>query len=168
MIIDETEDDVVLTLQYLQKVGLLEVVSEDEYFLTELPSLIGSETDWAAKKRKYQEQQKLNATKTMSLECHNEVRQGKDIEIDKDKEGELNRATSLTFYGEYQNVRLTDDEYNSLMDKLKTHTQIMIDKLSRYIKSTGKNYQSHYATIFNWYEQDKEKLALIKDDKVGL
>lgn len=48
LIIDETEDDIMLTLQYLQKVGLLEVISEEEYFLTELPSLIGSETDWAA------------------------------------------------------------------------------------------------------------------------
>ena len=52
------------------------------------------------------------------------------------------------------------------MDKLKEHTQIMIDKLSRYIKSTGKDHQSHYATILNWYEQDKEKLARIKDRKV--
>ena len=66
LIIDETEDDIMLTLQYLQKVGLLEVISEEEYFLTELPSLIGSETDWAAKKRKYREQQKINASRTMN------------------------------------------------------------------------------------------------------
>lgn len=62
-------------------------------------------------------------------------------------------------YGEYQNVCLTDDEYNGLKDKLQDHTNIMIDKLSRYIKSTGKKYQSHYATILNWYEQDKDKLS---------
>lgn len=35
----------------------------------------------------------------------------------------------------------------------------MIDKLSRYIKSSGKDYQNHYATILNWYEQDKHKLS---------
>lgn len=39
----------------------------------------------------------------------------------------------------------------------------MIDKLSRYIKSTGRNYQNHYATILNWYEQDKEKLSKNKE-----
>ena len=44
----------------------------------------------------------------MSLECHNEVLQEK--EIDKDKEGELNRVNSLTFYGEYQNIHLTNEE----------------------------------------------------------
>ena len=51
LVIDETEDDIVLTLQYLERVGLLEVVSEDEYFLTELPNLIGFETGWASKKK---------------------------------------------------------------------------------------------------------------------
>ena len=56
LVIDETEDDIVLTLQYLERVGLLEVVSEDEYFLTELPNLIGSETDWVSKKRQYRKQ----------------------------------------------------------------------------------------------------------------
>ena len=157
LIIDETEDDIMLTLQYLQKVGLLEVISEDEYFLTELPSLIGSETDWAAKKRKYREQQKINVSRTMTLECHKEVRQEK--EIDKDKEGELEKVTSPIFYGEFKNISLTSDEYNSLQDKLKGYNQIMIDKLSRYIKSSGKDYQNHYATIPNWYEQDKHKLS---------
>lgn len=34
----------------------------------------------------------------------------------------------------------------------------MIEKLSRYIKSSGKDYQDHYVTILNWYEQDKDKL----------
>ena len=35
----------------------------------------------------------------------------------------------------------------------------MIEKLSRYIKSAGKDYQDHYVTILNWYEQDKDKLT---------
>ena len=28
-----------------------------------------------------------------------------------------------------------------------------------YIKSSGQDYQDHYVTILNWYEQDKEKLT---------
>ena len=34
----------------------------------------------------------------------------------------------------------------------------MINKLSRYMKSSGKTYQNHYATILNWYDKDKDKL----------
>ena len=35
----------------------------------------------------------------------------------------------------------------------------MIEKLSRYIKSSGKYYKDHYVTILNWYEEDKDKLT---------
>ena len=43
---------------------------------------------------------------------------------------------------------------------------MMIGKLSRYIKSTGKTYQDHYVTIHNWYEQDKDKLSQKKTGKI--
>lgn len=42
----------------------------------------------------------------------------------------------------------------------------MINKVSRYIKISGKTYKDHYATILNWYEQDKEKLAQKNGSKV--
>lgn len=78
------------------------------------------------------------------------------VSIDK---GRVEQDTPFSFYGEYKNIRLTDEEYRKLKDKLQGHTDMMIEKLSRYIKSTGKTYQDHYVTILNWYEQDKEKLT---------
>ena len=69
-------------------------------------------------------------------------------------------------YGEFQNVNLSDEEYQRLKEKLKSHTNTMIEKLSRYIKSSGKTYQDHYVTILNWYEQDKEKLSQKKTGKI--
>ena len=62
-------------------------------------------------------------------------------------------------YGEYKNIRLTDEEYQKLQEKMQGHIDTMIEKLSRYIKSSGKDYKDHYVTILNWYEQDKEKLT---------
>lgn len=62
--IDETDDDVMVTINYLINQGLLEVVTEnDEYYLTEIPNLIGSETAWAEKKRRYRQ----NKQRTLSL-----------------------------------------------------------------------------------------------------
>jgi len=34
----------------------------------------------------------------------------------------------------------------------------MMEKLSRYMKSSGKTYQDHYATLLHGYEKDKEEL----------
>lgn len=85
------------------------------------------------------------------------------VSIDK---GRVEQATPFSFYGEYKNIRLTEEEYRKLKDKLQGHTDMMIEKLSRYIKSTGKTYQDHYVTILNWYEQDKDKLSQKKTGKI--
>lgn len=163
--IDETDDDVMVTVNYLINQGLLEVVTEnDEYYLTEIPNLIGSETAWAEKKRRYRQ----NKQRTLSLMSPTHVRQEieieiekeieKDIEIDKDREGEIDKKSTPIFYGEFKNVRLSKEEYHKLKDKLQSHTDTMIENLSRYMKSSGKTYKDHYVTILNWYEEDKDKL----------
>ena len=52
--IDETEDDVMVTVNYIVAQGLMEIITEnDEYFLTEIPSLIGSETASTRRSRKH-------------------------------------------------------------------------------------------------------------------
>ena len=88
--IDETDDDVMVTVNYLINQGLLEVVTEnDEYYLTEIPNLIGSETAWAEKKRRYRQ----NKQRTLSLMSPTHVRQEIeiDIELDKEREGEIEK-----------------------------------------------------------------------------
>jgi len=87
------------------------------------------------------------------------------VSIDK---GRVEQDTPFSFYGEYKNIRLTEEEYRKLKEKLQGHTDMMIEKLSRYIKSTEKTYQDHYVTILNWYEQDKEKLTQKKDSSKSI
>ena len=88
------------------------------------------------------------------------------VSIDEGRVEQGNHNPPSSFYGEYKNIRLTEEEYRKLKDKLQGHTDMMITKLSRYIKSTGKTYQDHYVTILNWYEQDKDKLSQKKTGKI--
>ena len=56
-------------------------------------------------------------------------------------------------YGEYQNVLLSDSD----LEKLKAEIpgwEAMIDRLSGYMKSTGKVYKDHLATMRNWNRRD--------------
>ena len=162
--IDEKEDDVMVTVNYLIAQNLMEIIVEnDEYFLTEIPSLIGSETASTRRSRKSREQKMLQCNTTATLmqqNCNTEIEIEKEIDIELEKEGEMKkRPLPHSFYGEYKNIRLTDEEYKKLQDKLQAHTDIMIEKLSRYIKSKGTDYKDHYVTILNWFEQDREKLS---------
>lgn len=58
-----------------------------------------------------------------------------------------------TAYGSYQNVFLTTEELSALQ-KEAPHYQEYIEKLSRYMVSSGKQYANHAATIRSWALQD--------------
>jgi hypothetical protein len=57
-------------------------------------------------------------------------------------------------YGEFENVLLTVEEYEKLLNTLGNQTQSYIDRLDGYIASKGVKYKSHYATILNWWRKD--------------
>lgn len=164
--IDEKEDDVMVTVNYLMAQNLMEIIAEnDEYFLTEIPSLIGSETASTRRSRKSREQKALQCNTNAALgnllqqNRNGDIEKEIDIELEKEGEKEKDKILPPILFGEYKNIRLTDEEYQKLKDKLQGHTEIMIEKLSRYIKSKGTDYKDHYVTILNWYEQDKDKLT---------
>jgi len=60
-------------------------------------------------------------------------------------------------YGEFNNVLLTDEEYQKLVTRFGvTGTTERIEGLSLGIESKGYKYQSHYATILAWEKRDKK------------
>ena len=62
-------------------------------------------------------------------------------------------------YGRYQNVFLTDEELADLQASFPAVWEQYIEKLSEYMASTGKRYQSHAATIRRWAGEDAKKAA---------
>ena len=58
-----------------------------------------------------------------------------------------------TAYGSYQNVFQTAEELSALQSEV-PHYQEYIEKLSRYMASSGKQYANHAATIRSWALQD--------------
>lgn len=58
-----------------------------------------------------------------------------------------------TAYGSYQNVFLTAEELSALQSEV-PHYQEYIEKLSRYMASSGKQYANHAAAIRSWALQD--------------
>lgn len=61
-------------------------------------------------------------------------------------------------YGEYQNVLLSDSEYQKLKDEFPDDYAGRIEILSEYIASSGKAYKSHLATLRMWAKKDWKKL----------
>ena len=58
-------------------------------------------------------------------------------------------------HGTYENVLLTDDEYQKLKDKFPNADE-RIDYFSERIKAKGYTYKSHYAAILSWAKKDEQ------------
>lgn len=158
--LDEDVKDVKATIDFLIKYGLMVELSDTENALIEVEKNIGSEASSAARVRKFRE--KTSQCNDSALQCNgNSVtslrRYREDIEQDKylDKSEKKPPApeSNISLFGTYQNVRLSDTELQNL--KLKYEDwQDKINNLSSYMKSSGKEYSSHYATICKWAEED--------------
>ena len=88
--LDEKEENVQITIQYLLKSGLLEMCSDEEYYLPDTKDSTGCETAVASRVRKHRERKKAlqcntNVTQVKQL-CNGEIEKEleKDIEIEKE------------------------------------------------------------------------------------
>ncbi|MGL5723325.1 phage replisome organizer N-terminal domain-containing protein [Cetobacterium sp.] len=87
--IDEDTDNVAVTLNFLTKCGLVEVIDDKEILLTKVPESIGKESESAERVRNHREKKKL-----LALQCNTSVTNSNtEIEIDTDIEKESDTKT---------------------------------------------------------------------------
>lgn len=96
--LDEDEDNVKMTLAFLQRQKLIEMVSEDEYLLPQCQSMTGIESTSAERVRKHRLKQKeeqkalqcntdvTDSNKNVTTEIEKEKEIEKELELDKDKD----------------------------------------------------------------------------------
>lgn len=148
LVLDEDVNIVRLTLSAIVNMGLVEQWENDTLYMVAMQNLIGSETAVAERVRKHREKQKL-------LQCNTEVTNGNTyIEIEKkEKSKEINKEKKerKKSYGEYENVKLLDKEYQSLIsDYGSSFTDEIIKYLDEYIEMKGAKYKSCYMAIRKW------------------
>ena len=141
-------------LQIFLKLGLVEVLDSGTFYMSNIELLIGQSSTEAERKRAARLQNKaLSALRTSG--GHLSDIRPPEIEIELEKEIEKGRFARA--YGRYQNVFLTDEELADLQASFPTVWGQYIEKLSEYMASTGKRYQSHAATIRRWAGEDAKK-----------
>lgn len=136
MELDEDSENVKMTLSFLQKYKLIQIIAQDEYELTRCDEMVGQLSDAALRKRRSREKQKQLACDNVTKESHY-IEIEKDIyieekKIDLEKEmkeirsyykGTKDKATAdkklpklINKYGKEQLIRAIE-RYNSFMDK---------------------------------------------------
>ena len=133
-------------LQIFLKLGLVEVLDSGTFYMSNIELLIGQSSTEAERKRAARLQNKaLSAPRTNGGHLS-------DI-----RPPEIEKGHPAHAYGRYQNVFLTDGELADLQASFPAVWEQYIEKLSEYMASTGKRYQSHAATIRRWAGEDAKK-----------
>ena len=157
--IDEDVDNVKVTMAFLINNGLIEETEQDHFVMTETIKCIGSESSSAERVRKHREikkekEEQLKLEEQKALQCNTDVTNcNTEIDIEKrEKKEELdNKKKDIKKkYGEYQNVKLTDKEYQSLVSDYGSSADEIITYLDEYIEMKGTKYKSCYLAIRKW------------------
>lgn len=162
-VVTNTNIDIVRSaMKIFIELHMIDVFDDQTIYMNEVEKYIGSETQWAEKKRV--QRAKADNVLKLSSKCPTEI----DIEIEKELELEKEDicaspaeptkppAPKKHKYGEYKNVLLSDEDYEKLQNEFPMDYEQRIERLSSYIASTGKSYKNHLATIRNWARKDGE------------
>lgn len=172
-----------LALQTFEKFGMIEII---DHVIT-IPNWGKHQNlDQLENKKNYMKNYMKNyREKQVSLTCKtNSKTNGKtnsktnvsqadkdiDKEEDKEKEEDIDKDIFVSDetksshkknvrhkHGDYDNVLLSDEEYEKLKVEFPEDYQDRIERLSEYMASTGKTYKNHLATIRCWAKKEQPK-----------
>ena len=145
-------------LRLFMELGLVEVLNDGAFYMSNIELLIGqSSTEGERKRRARMELQKI--PQAIADICPPEIEIKKEIDIESEKERYTGQPTPAV-YGRYKNIFLTDTELEALKNELPEKWSFYVERLSEYMASKGKSYDNHAATIRRWAVSDTEKAAV--------
>lgn len=89
LVIDENVEDIKITLIFLESKGLLTKINDRDYFLEQVPEMVGSETASTRRSRKHRELRGLHCN-TIATTCNGDIDIEKDIDTDIEKDVDEN------------------------------------------------------------------------------
>ena len=181
LVLDEDEENVKVTMQYLEAKGLLKRMDDHEFLLTEVPFLIGSETDKAElmRRKRAQERLKLGNNVTAMLpdvtKCYTEKEIEKEkeieieIEIDKEKRERIDYQQIVDMYNDTcvsfpRLTTLSEARKKAIKARLNVYSLEDFKKLFELAESStflkGGNNRNWSAT-FDWLIKDSNMAKVL-------
>lgn len=171
--LDENEENVQITIQYLLKSGLLEMCSNEEYYLPDTKDSTGCETAVAGRVRKHRERKKAlqcNADVTQVKQlCNGEIE--KELEIDKEIDKEIDNKCASTKQKRKRFVKptISDIEQYCSEKNISINAQQFIDYYESNGWKVGRNSMKDWqATVRRWASNNYGKKKNSKEDAINV
>ena len=166
LMIDENVEDIKITLLFLESKGLLTRKNDRDYFLEQVPEMVGSETASARRVRKFRENQ-------LALQCNNDVtKRNGDIDIEKDIDTEIEKDIDenpvALIVEEYQSrIAPLDGTQFELLKEFITldgmEAKVVLKAIGLAADNGKRNFSYIRAILTNWKNDGVLTIAAVKE-----
>jgi predicted phage replisome organizer len=145
-------DHVRSAVKVFTELGMMEQFDDGTLYMNQIEKLIGHETEWAEKKRRYREQLQGTPEEDIVLALSDKSkRQSKSKSKSKSKREE----DVMTQSGDSHDISPSPTRYNNLVDKYgKAVVDDYVQRVKDYADSKGKRYKNYVAAASNWLKKD--------------
>ena len=164
LVIDENIEDIKITLIFLESKGLLTKKSDRDYFLEQVPEMVGSETASARRVRKFRENK-------LALQCNTDEtkRNGdRDIEIDTEIDIDLDKNTIEIIVEEYQSrIAMLDGTQFEILKEFVTldgmEAKVVLRAIGLAADNGKRNFSYIKAILTNWKNDGVLTIAAVDE-----
>lgn len=162
LVIDENVEDIKITLIFLESKGLLTKKSDRDYFLEQVPEMVGSETASARRVRKFRENK-------LALQCNNEVtKRNGDIDIDKEIDIDKDENPIEIIVEEYQSrIAMLDGTQFEILKEFVTldgmEAKVVLKAIGIAADNGKRNFSYIKAILTNWKNDGVLTIAAVEE-----
>ena len=163
LVIDENVEDIKITLIFLESKGLLTKNSDRDYFLEQVPEMVGSETASTRRSRKHRELQKLHCN-TIATTCNGDI----DIDIDIEKDIDKDKNSVELIVEEYQSriAPLDGTQFEILKEFITLdgmEAKVVLKAIGLAADNGKRNFSYIRAILTNWKNDGVLTIAAVEE-----
>ena len=165
LMIDESVEDIKITLLFLESKGLLTRKSDRDYFLEQVPEMVGSETASTRRSRKHRELIALHCN-TIATTCNGDIDIEKDIDTEIEKDVDKNPVELIV--EEYQSriAPLDGTQFEILKEFITLdgmEAKVVLKAIGLAADNGKRNFSYIRAILTNWKNDGVLTIAAVDE-----
>ena len=165
LVIDENVEDIKITLIFLESKGLLTRKNDRDYFLEQVPEMVGSETASTRRSRKHRELRGLHCN-TIATTCNGDIDIEKDIDTEIEKDIDENPVALIV--EEYQSriAPLDGTQFEILKEFITLdgmEAKVVLKAIGLAADNGKRNFSYIRAILTNWKSDGILTIAAVNE-----
>lgn len=165
LVIDENVEDIKITLIFLESKGLLTRKNDRDYFLEQVPEMVGSETASTRRSRKHRELRGLHCN-TIATTCNGDI--DIDTEIDTEIEKDVDENPVALIVEEYQSriAPLDGTQFEILKEFITLdgmEAKVVLKAIGLAADNGKRNFSYIRAILTNWKNDGVLTIAAVDE-----